>query len=67
MNGGVACDGRGTHADVLKSPYIWMQQNPNQVIPLNVHGNNQYDKVVQDCLMKLEQAQQKRKEEAKQN
>ena len=60
MNGGIACDGNGTHAEVLKNPWVWMQQHPDQVIPLNVHGNNQYDKVVQDCLMKLETAQQKR-------
>ena len=42
-----------------------MQQHPDQVIPLNVHGNNQYDKVVQECLLKLDQGQKKRQEEAK--
>jgi hypothetical protein len=42
-----------------------MAANPEQVISLNVHGNDQYDKVVFERYQKLEKAQNARQEQAK--
>ena len=47
------CTGTGSHAEVLKAPYQWMKFNPDKVIPLNVHGNDQYEKVVLERYTKL--------------
>merc|ERR1712226_538300 len=59
------CTGVGSHAEILRMPYQWMAANPDQVISLNVHGNDQYDKVVFERYQKLEKAQNARQEQAK--
>ena len=45
QNGEQACIGQGSHSMVLKSPYKWMAQNPNEVISLNVHGSGSFEKI----------------------
>lgn len=65
LNNGIAINSIGSHEDILKNPYAWMKNNPDQVIPLNVHGNDQYDKVVMERFLKLEQAQKVQQEKAK--
>ena len=68
---GIATDGTNaanlTHEQVLKNhnPYQWMKQNIESVIELSVHGNQQYDKIVLDRLMKNEAKRQREQEEAR--
>ena len=47
------CTGIGSHVEVLKEPYKWMQLNSDKVVHLNVHGNDKYDKVVRERCEKL--------------
>lgn len=42
-----------------------MKANPDSVIPLSVHGNQVYDTLVLDRLMKLEEKRTREAEEAK--
>ena len=40
VGGASASPGVGSHQDILRMPYQWMAANPDQVISLNVHGND---------------------------
>ena len=60
IEGVAACDGlqtQTTHEQVLATglPHHWMNQNRDQCIELNVHGFDQYEKVVENTLRKLEE------------
>ena len=56
-----------THDQVLAQPnvYAWMKANPESVIPLTVHGNQVYEALLLERLMKNEEARAKAEEEAK--
>ena len=47
----------------MRNVYAWMANNPESVIELSVHGNQQYDKIVMERLIKNEERRQKKEEE----
>lgn len=58
--GNNACDGtiaaNISHEEILQKLNVhqWLKTNPDSVIPLSVHGDQQYEHVVMERLMKLE-------------
>ena len=56
-----------SHEEVLKSPYKWMADNPQHVIMLQAHGNERYQEVVTERLIRLNDIQEKRDQEIQSN
>ena len=52
---------------MIKNPYHWMKQNKELTIELNAHGTDQYEKVVIERLIKLDEKKKEMAEKEKHN